>query len=375
LGCIPVVVGAPTANFSASTTTVAVGGSIDFTDLSSGSPTSWDWTFTGGTPGTSSVQNPTNITYNTAGTYTVTLTVTNVSGTDTETKTSYITVTPLGGGGCDTITNFPLTGTPTILLSGGPGGVGYVTGHNNYLDKAKADLFSQVQPPNAQITNALIGFGVATNANTTNTFNVTIWDDNGAAGAPGTELGTTTVTYATAAADVAGGQLTAVTFAPPVNVTGPYYLGVEFTYANVGDTIAIIQTADGEVNPGTSWEQFSTNDWHAFSESPTSWGINVAMLIIPIVCEGTGVNDIVQNGISIFPNPTNGQLTIHNSNTNIGTAEMKVVNVMGQSVMTQNYSDFSGTHFVDMSELSNGLYFIEINSGDSKTVHRIMLNK
>src|SRR5688572_20146446 len=159
-GCVPVVVGAPNANFSASATTIPVGTNINFTDLSAGSPTAWDWTFTGGTPSSSAIQNPTNITYSTVGTYTVTLTVTNTSGTDTETKTSYINVTPLGGGGCDTLSNFPLTGTPTILLSGGAGGVGYVSGHNNYEDKGKADIFTQTLPANAQITGALIGFGI-----------------------------------------------------------------------------------------------------------------------------------------------------------------------------------------------------------------------
>jgi len=65
--------------------------SVSFTDQSSGSPTSWGWTF--GDGGTSTAQNP-NHTYNSAGTYTVSLTVTNSAGNDTETKTGYITVNP-----------------------------------------------------------------------------------------------------------------------------------------------------------------------------------------------------------------------------------------------------------------------------------------
>ncbi|HLP61995.1 MAG TPA: agmatine deiminase family protein [Candidatus Deferrimicrobium sp.] len=81
----------PVANFSANITTVTVGGSVQFTDLSTNTPTSWSWTFTGGTPATSTIQNP-SVTYNTAGTYTVSLTATNSAGSDTETKTGYITV-------------------------------------------------------------------------------------------------------------------------------------------------------------------------------------------------------------------------------------------------------------------------------------------
>ena len=82
----------PIADFTANRTNICVGDCINFTDISSGSPTSWSWTFTGGTPGTSSIQNPTNICYNTPGTYAVTLVATNANGSDTETKTAYITV-------------------------------------------------------------------------------------------------------------------------------------------------------------------------------------------------------------------------------------------------------------------------------------------
>ncbi|MCX6584743.1 MAG: C25 family cysteine peptidase, partial [Candidatus Aminicenantes bacterium] len=81
----------PAANFTASTTNPAVGGSVAFTDTSTNGPTSWSWTFAGGTPGTSTAQNPT-ITYNTVGTYNVSLTAANAQGSDVETKVGYITV-------------------------------------------------------------------------------------------------------------------------------------------------------------------------------------------------------------------------------------------------------------------------------------------
>jgi PKD repeat protein len=83
----------PVAEFTASATTITVGDSISFTDQSTNNPTSWSWSFPGGTPGTSTAQNPT-VTYNTAGTYNVSLTVTNSAGNDTETKTNFITVQP-----------------------------------------------------------------------------------------------------------------------------------------------------------------------------------------------------------------------------------------------------------------------------------------
>ncbi|MCF8366136.1 MAG: PKD domain-containing protein [Bacteroidales bacterium] len=84
----------PVANFAANATTVIEGNSVQFTDLSTNAPTSWTWSFAGGTPGSSSSQNPV-VTYNTAGTYTVSLTATNAAGSDLETKTAYINVVAL----------------------------------------------------------------------------------------------------------------------------------------------------------------------------------------------------------------------------------------------------------------------------------------
>lgn len=83
---------APTAAFTASLNTVCTGGSVDFTDQSTGGPSSWEWTFNGGTPATSTNQNPTGIVYNTPGTYTVQLIVTNANGSDTLSENAYITV-------------------------------------------------------------------------------------------------------------------------------------------------------------------------------------------------------------------------------------------------------------------------------------------
>jgi len=83
---------APVANFSASDSTICARDCINFTDLSTNSPTSWTWYFNGGTPATSASQNPTNICFNTPGTYTISLVATNANGQDSIAKTSFITV-------------------------------------------------------------------------------------------------------------------------------------------------------------------------------------------------------------------------------------------------------------------------------------------
>ncbi|MDL2262609.1 PKD domain-containing protein, partial [Bacteroidales bacterium OttesenSCG-928-I21] len=97
--------GAPVANFTGTPQTVTTGGTVNFTDMSTNTPTSWSWTFAGGTPATSTAQNPA-VVYNTIGTYTVTLTATNANGSHTETKTNYITVRSADGCGDDLVAQF-----------------------------------------------------------------------------------------------------------------------------------------------------------------------------------------------------------------------------------------------------------------------------
>lgn len=89
---------APTADFSASPTTGCATLFVNFTNESSSNATSYQWQFPGGNPSSSSLTNPI-VFYNTAGTYTVTLTAFNASGSAVETKTSYIHVqtTPAPG--------------------------------------------------------------------------------------------------------------------------------------------------------------------------------------------------------------------------------------------------------------------------------------
>ncbi|MEA1874741.1 MAG: S8 family serine peptidase [Bacteroidota bacterium] len=85
------------ANFEASEVVIAVDGTVDFTDLTTGTPTSWSWTFEGGMPATSTDQNPTAITYDTEGVYQVTLEASDGTNTDTEIKTTFIIVGTSGG--------------------------------------------------------------------------------------------------------------------------------------------------------------------------------------------------------------------------------------------------------------------------------------
>lgn len=125
----------PSVAFGAITSrTICAPNSVSFRDSSLQNPTSWSWSFPGGTPATSSLQHPT-VTYNTPGVYAVTLTASNASGSNSLTRSAFITVNPAlqvswnGPSPLICVNAGPVTlipGTPQNGLFSGPGVVGTV---------------------------------------------------------------------------------------------------------------------------------------------------------------------------------------------------------------------------------------------------------
>jgi len=135
---LPPSCSASDVDFVANTTSACVNTPVSFQNLVIPAATSYNWTFAGGTPATSSAANPT-VTYANTGNYTVTLTATNANGTATTTKQNYIQIAQSLTYTVNTTTTFGgNTGTATVSgLSGiGPytyswNGFPSVTGASN----------------------------------------------------------------------------------------------------------------------------------------------------------------------------------------------------------------------------------------------------
>jgi PKD repeat protein len=82
------------ANFIADTTILSVGGRVNFTDMSSGEPESWQWFFSGGSPYQVNSKDPGSVVYDEYGSYDVKLIVRNGNLSDTLLRKEYIRVTP-----------------------------------------------------------------------------------------------------------------------------------------------------------------------------------------------------------------------------------------------------------------------------------------
>ncbi|QDK78140.1 PKD domain-containing protein [Spirosoma sp. KCTC 42546] len=283
----------PTSNFRTDNQLVLLGGQVKFNDLSDGFPTAWSWTFEGGTPATSTDQNPTVI-YNQPGKFKVTLVTSNAVGTsDALVRTEYIEV--LNSGLCTDITNF--SGTPTVLRE--TGGTGYVSGQNSHKTQAVSEFFAN-KLSYTNLAGASLKFGVAKaakGATTESVVTVTVWNGRGFQGGPGAILGQKDVPLKDILADVVNNRATTVTFDKNVPVSGlPFHIGILLPYAS-GDTVALVTTANGQSLDATSWRQNSQGNWLRYADS---LGLNVAHNITGRVGQKLSVQVAAS---SIFINP------------------------------------------------------------------------
>ena len=359
----------PEADFTANITNIVQGQQVSFNDLSIHNPTSWSWTFTGGTPASSSAQNPPAITYNTPGTYAVTLTATNANGNDTETKTAYITVNGLSG--CDTISNTLATDAIyTYSYSGG----GYIGGHNPYGITQWAEKFSGYGPTSVTGSSFYFTEGMAANANSEIT--IMVWEDNG--GNPSaTPVYTETLDLNEIALNAAGPgngnfYITNITFDNAATVTtNDFFIGYELTSANAGDTVAcaVVQnfgTADlnnttrpntayfNDANGWTDYEtattgasKFSFHIYPRITANPTSAVINATP---NTACVG----DIISFDASSSPNGVNFDWAINGTSTPYpsGTVADVVMNAAGTHTVYLQAFNSCGFWHIDSSTVT-----------------------
>lgn len=173
------------ANFEASAPYTFTGNEVTFTDSSVGNVDTYNWTFEGGTPATSSQTSPA-VTYTAPGRYRVSLTVSNENGGEsTITREDYIVVVP----GSDLAAYFPLSNSgadagPNNLSSSIVGNVVFA-GEDRFGNTGTA-MFDGASLMTVSDNDALnfgtANFSVGVWVKTDNTSKMMIWQESGANG-------------------------------------------------------------------------------------------------------------------------------------------------------------------------------------------------
>ncbi|MBK8845678.1 MAG: PKD domain-containing protein [Bacteroidetes bacterium] len=120
------------ANLASSDTLFCDKNCIDFYDQSQFNPSSWQWTFTGASPSSSTDQNPTNICYNNYGSFNVSLIACNAAGCDTVTFPNFIVEFQLPAAPVITLTGNVLSCTPAFSYQW------YIVGDTNVYSIAQS---------------------------------------------------------------------------------------------------------------------------------------------------------------------------------------------------------------------------------------------
>lgn len=96
-----------------------------------------------------------------------------------------------------------------------------------------------------------------------------------------------------------------------------------------------------------------------------------------VVCKDTtlvilssGLTKLPASDLQLYPNPTNGQITIKIQQQSF---DVKVFDQTGRLVMQEQTEIGMPNHSIDLSEQTPGIYFMQLNSGKEQVVKKIVL--
>jgi len=321
----------PTALFSFDNTNDPT---IDFIDLSSNSPTSWFWDFDDGT--TSTLQNPTH-TFPLPGTYTVSLTATNNIGSSAVYSSNVVisNALPIASYSYDDVNDPTIAFTDNSFNSPtswfwdfGDGSTSTV--QNPVHDYAFAgDYTVCLAATNQYGTDSVCGL-------------VTVVNELPVALFSSETVGGNVVEFTNLSLEGSPGPATYLWDFDINNETSTDE-NPSFDYPNTGGTYNVCLTATNGIG----------------SSAPHCLEIDLDDLTV-------GINELDASNFSLSPNPTTGwvRLNFNDQSTIVG---YQLYSIEGAQIQSESKLATNGLD-IDLSSVSSGLYFLELNMKDSKSI-------
>ncbi len=345
------------------------GGSVSYEDLSTGMPMNFNWTFEGGNPATSSVQNPQGIVYSTPGIYDVTLAASNSMSSDTLTKNNYIVVTsqiwPDPHGYCDTICNVASNEIPYSFRHLTQTW-GYIPGHNGFFVSSYADKFLNYMFDNVR---AVI-IPVAKSYPNSNGAKVrfAVWDV-ASNGRPGNLLGYKDVSMSSFNPNM----YTSVLFDQPIPVNTQFFVGYQLFYTSPQDTFVTYMGPNRGVGGNNTFYIEQAGTWKTPQELLLDT-LNTSLVIKVVGCVVGNEEVDLEKVIKVYPNPVHDILFIDFGEIYAKDANIKLYDATGRMINVKTVKDVNAA-YIDMTPLDNGVYMVEINLSGRKIVKKVTLVK
>ncbi len=378
------------ADFSASTTTIPIGGTVDFTDESFGNPVAWEWNFEGGNPATSTAQNPEGISWDATGTYDVSLTITNDGGDEqTITKPDFISVNAEY-----LMTNQTVTTCEGVFYdSGGETG--------NYQDDEDYTMTFMPGTTGSKLIVDFESFDVEENATCDYDW-MKIYDGSSASAtligtycgtdSPGTLEATNTegaltfVFHSDYSVNKAGWKAVVSCTEPPLLPLADFIAdqtnidqgqSVQFTDLSENSPTTWAWTFEGgtpasssEQNPQVNYEEPGLYDVTLIVQN--EFGSDSKTMTDYITVNSTiGIGERSEDGLTIYPNPVSGEVVNIEADRPVECVE--VYDLTGKCLLTLENS--TATAQVRLTGLDNGIYLIRVKTGDSWKNSRISIQK
>jgi hypothetical protein len=91
--------------------------------------------------------------------------------------------------------------------------------------------------------------------------------------------------------------------------------------------------------------------------------------------EGTNDMTLLISNVSIYPNPSSGLFKINYNAIKASSLEIKIIDIDGKIIQCQNNKQFEGANefSFDLSKESKGIYFVELNSENEKSLNKLIL--
>ncbi len=348
-------------NFSSDLQYICTGNSVHFYDSTYNNPNHWNWYFPGGTPPSSTSQNPI-VTYSTSGIYPVTLTAGNNIGQDTKTKTTYINVSTI------VVDSMPIS-------EGFEGAVFPPVNWTNYDGGNDSVVWEQASRGAYGTSAHSIFFDNYSHDETGKTKSMQFGTDL-------TNYDSIMLTF-----DVAYQTLQSYSDSLEVTISVDCGQALHRVYIKGGDLLATAPHLDSPSAPfyptATQWRNDTVNlSTYSYQSGVTVSFNNISgygtyLYVDNINLHGAkkSITGIISNGevedISVFPNPTKGLLNIVWNQITKDKISISVSNVMGARMKEIDIPITNQDHgqaSIDISNLSDGIYYIKAESRIVKVI-------
>lgn len=354
----------PEADFIANKTYGCPGTTIKFTDESIDLPTSWSWTFTGGNPATSTVQNPT-VTYANPGVYEVTLVATNAVGNDTKTRTSFINIAEP---------------TATIPLTEGFEATAFPPNTNWSVNNIDYDEIFW------QRTTAAGGFGKSASSMVFDNYDLDPGGKRDEINLPKLDL--TNYKAPQLTFDVAYVRTDDV-YTDTIAVLVSKDCGLTFNtvYVKGGKTLATVPTDQGTPKfvPTSSQWRTETIDLAAYAGQGNVMVVfqNRGHYAQPVYIDNINITATITTAVdainsayelALAPNPTTGRVDLNFKTAGTTDVKIEINNLLGQTIAKEFIKNSSGTiqQSFDLSNQNAGVYFVTITYGNNRVMRKLI---